>query len=66
MFSLVSALYLDAAQRRRRTSSAGHPELPPAKVAQVRSGAMQRRRCLASRRLDCVVVLTAEKNVELR
>ena len=66
LFSLVSALYLDAAQRRLCTSAGGHAELHPAQVAQVCSSATQRRRYLVSHRLDCVVVLTAEKSVELR
>ena len=60
------ALYLDAAQRRLCTSAGGHTELHPAQVAQVCSSATQRRRYLVSHRLDCVVVLTAEKSVELR
>ena len=61
-----SALYLDAAQRRLRTSSGGNAELQPAHVAQLCSSATRRRRYLVSHRLDCVVVLTAEKSVELR
>ena len=44
LFFAALHLYLDAAERRLRTSSAGQPELPPAKVARVRSGATQRRR----------------------
>ena len=66
LFSLVSALCLDAAQRRLCTSAGGHAELHPAQVAQVCSSATQRRRYLVAHRLDCVVVLTAEKSVELR
>ena len=61
-----SALYLDAAERRLRTSSGGNAERQPAQAAQVRSCATRRRRYLVSHRLDCVVVLTAQKSVELR
>ena len=65
-FSLATALYLDAAERRLRTSSGGNAERQPAQAAQVRSCATRRRRYLVSHRLDCVVVLSAEKSVELR
>ena len=61
-----SALYLDAAQRRLRTSSGGNAELQPAHVAQVCSSATRRRRYLVSHRLECLAVLSAEKTVELR
>ena len=61
-----SALYLDAAQRRLRMSSGGNAELQPAQAAQVCSCATRRRRYLVSHRLACVVVLSAEKSVELR
>ena len=61
-----SALYLDAAERRLRTSSGGNAERQPTQAAQVRSCATRHRRYLVSHRLDCVVVLSAEKSVELR
>ena len=65
-FSLAAALYLDAAQRRLRTSSGGNAELQPAQAAQVCSCATRRRRYLVSHRLECLAVLSAEKTVELR
>ena len=66
VFARLCTIYLDAAQRRLCTSAGGHTELHPAQVAQVCSSATQRRRYLVSHRLDYVVVLTAEKSVELR
>ena len=62
-----SALYLDAARASAvRTSSGGNAELQPAQAAQVCSCATRRRHYLVSHRLECVVVLSAEKSVELR
>ena len=63
--SLCTIRYLDAAKRRLLMSAGGHAELQPAQVAQICSSATQRRPYLVSDRLDCVVVLTAQKSVDL-